>query len=74
VANKHAILRIRKQKKLFFWQTFSAFEQAFEPRPIELELPVDFALPKLGACVADEQQISLVKTFALFNITAVAHF
>jgi hypothetical protein len=60
-----------KQKKLFFWQTFSAFE----PRPIELELPVDFALPKLGVLVSrDEQQISLVKTFALFNITAVAHF
>jgi hypothetical protein len=58
------------KKSFFFRQTFSAFE----PRPIELELPVDFALPKLGVCVADEQQISLVKTFALFNITAVAHF
>jgi hypothetical protein len=59
-----------KQKKLFFGKRSPLLSR----RPIELELPVDFALPKLGVCVADEQQISLVKTFALFNITAVAHF
>jgi hypothetical protein len=69
--NRHPILRICKQKN-FFGKTFSAFKA--QAPPIERELPVGFALHKLGACVADEQQISLVRTFALFNIPAVADF